>query len=762
MQFSTLFRSLISVATMLLLAACGGGGGGGGPTVSPPPAPPPPPPPPSNTAPSRVTVTKAIVPDSQPTTGGYRVGTLYADDPEGDTVTLAISGGADAGNFTISGADLLLDDGTLSAVNKDTYEVTIEATDPDGLSATFDLTILVHTSPPLTIGYYDTILATGRAEQATPINVIGETPVEITDLDAETFSGMDVLFFQHPTSAAPTGPFAGQANQDKIADFVNNGGVLIMHDRHVITMADFLPGDAGELTQDVGATRVEFELVEPLSFVAEGPGGTIDGNTLESPNSLSFGFADALSVPNGSIGYLSRNNADHWISYSYPVGFGHVVYSSIPLDFYLLSANPPQMRDIYAPNILAQARALREQGTDDDNDGLLDVEEAAFGTLTDNDDSDADTINDLYEVRNGLNPNDASDADADPDADGLTNLEEFGAGTLARDPDSDRDGINDGEEVNDLSTNPLLADTDGDGLDDGEEVGVYGTDPTLADTDTGGTDDGREVLVDGTDPLDPADDLASIDLPTTLNDVNGFIWDIQRDGNINNGTSDAYDGGMRLIIDGQQFGQFATGSLTINDRQVTIGNFGASGLNVRRSIYVPSDQAFVRYLDAFSNPTNADIAVQIQINTNLGSDGGTVIVSTTDGDATIEPTDTWVVTDDASDGAGDPSLAHVTAGAGGSIIPVIAAPLGSILYTYDITVPANSRAIIMHFDSQNANRAAAIASAGALAGLGAGTLDGMSADERADVINFNVPQPATTSRPAAKPMHPLCEADGGC
>ncbi len=84
-------------------------------------------------------------------------------------------------------------------------------------------------------------------------------------------------------------------------------------------------------------------------------------------------------------------------------------------------------------------------------------------------DSDSDGLPDDYELSNGLNPNDPSDASADLDRDGLTNLEEFQRGTDPRNPDTDGDGLKDGEEVL-RGTNPLLADTDGDGIPDGLEI----------------------------------------------------------------------------------------------------------------------------------------------------------------------------------------------------------------------------------------------------------------------------------------------------
>ncbi len=51
-------------------------------------------------------------------------------------------------------------------------------------------------------------------------------------------------------------------------------------------------------------------------------------------------------------------------------------------------------------------------------------------------DTDGDGMPDEYEKANGLNPNDAADADADTDGDGFTNLEEFLAKTDPSDPES--------------------------------------------------------------------------------------------------------------------------------------------------------------------------------------------------------------------------------------------------------------------------------------------------------------------------------------
>jgi hypothetical protein len=72
-------------------------------------------------------------------------------------------------------------------------------------------------------------------------------------------------------------------------------------------------------------------------------------------------------------------------------------------------------------------------------------------------DSDGDGMDDEFETRVGLNPNDANDATMDSDGDGVTNLEEYYVGT-----------------------NPARVDTDSDGIPDGYELS-YGLNPTIND-----------------------------------------------------------------------------------------------------------------------------------------------------------------------------------------------------------------------------------------------------------------------------------------
>ncbi len=100
---------------------------------------------------------------------------------------------------------------------------------------------------------------------------------------------------------------------------------------------------------------------------------------------------------------------------------------------------------------------------DDDNDGVLDVNDAFPFDPTESVDTDGDGI--------------GNNADLDDDGDGLTDVQEINLGTDPLLKDSDGDGIDDGVEdanqngvVDAGETNPTLADTDGDGVNDNDDA----------------------------------------------------------------------------------------------------------------------------------------------------------------------------------------------------------------------------------------------------------------------------------------------------
>ena len=163
---------------------------------------------------------------------------------------------------------------------------------------------------------------------------------------------------------------------------------------------------------------------------------------------------------------------------------------------------------------------LGVQGTQTWNDAdVLARQDAQFYRIYSRDvdqplDSDADGIDDVYELRRPhlLDPLDPADAAGDADADGLSNQQEYAYGTHPEVGDTDADGLGDREEIEDVGTHPLLPDTDFDGMPDGWEA-ANELDPLADDGNGDGDGDGlsnRGEFEHGCDPLDDDTDADGI------------------------------------------------------------------------------------------------------------------------------------------------------------------------------------------------------------------------------------------------------------
>ena len=179
---------------------------------------------------------------------------------------------------------------------------------------------------------------------------------------------------------------------------------------------------------------------------------------------------------------------------------------------------------------------------------------SVYGLIANQGDNDNDGIPNAWELINGLDPNDDTDAADDNESDGLTNLDEYNNGTDPNDPDSDDDGVSDGVEVA-QGMDPLSGDSDGDGLGDAGELSAnpFVTSPILADTDGDLVPDPLELMM-GTDPTDDGSFSTSV-LVSEFMASNGFTLD-DEDGDssdwieIVNATTAPVDlGGMHLTDD---------------------------------------------------------------------------------------------------------------------------------------------------------------------------------------------------------------------
>ena len=161
-----------------------------------------------------------------------------------------------------------------------------------------------------------------------------------------------------------------------------------------------------------------------------------------------------------------------------------------------------------------QSSSTYLNGTIDDiriyNRALSEVEIQRLYNQDGSYDFDEDGMPNIWELENGLNPNDPTDAERDDDNDNLTNIDEYQNLTDPQNSDTDGDSMPDGWEVQ-YGLNPSQSgaadDSDADGLNDLQEY-HHLTDPTNPDTDGDGISDGDEVDA-GTDPLAMSSSLTS-------------------------------------------------------------------------------------------------------------------------------------------------------------------------------------------------------------------------------------------------------------
>ncbi len=122
---------------------------------------------------------------------------------------------------------------------------------------------------------------------------------------------------------------------------------------------------------------------------------------------------------------------------------------------------------------------------DQDSDGLSAAEELFLNTDDTKIDSDGDTMDDKFEVDNGLDPTDPSDGNDDADGDGLSNAQEYSGGLNIYSSDSDSDSMPDLWELEN-GLDPLfddsMLDADGDGKSNLQEY-LEGTDPQVMENE---------------------------------------------------------------------------------------------------------------------------------------------------------------------------------------------------------------------------------------------------------------------------------------
>lgn len=210
------------------------------------------------------------------------------------------------------------------------------------------------TEAPGDVGYYDMSAGQGiMPQQSDPIANAGCSPVQIFDLSAAELASIDILVVQNPDNGGYGAEYLSQLATIETA--VNNGLILIIHDRYLTDAAGILPGGGGIAAVRDFLDDANVDIVDNTTPVTVG----LDDSSLDGGNSSSHGYVDATTLPAGALNILSRTITNESVLFSYPHGSGAVMYSSIPLDFYLDGDgnNPPRDNMItYAANVVSYGK----------------------------------------------------------------------------------------------------------------------------------------------------------------------------------------------------------------------------------------------------------------------------------------------------------------------------------------------------------------------------------------------------------------------
>lgn len=193
------------------------------------------------------------------------------------------------------------------------------------------------------------------------------------------------------------------------------------------------------------------------------------------------------------------------------------------------------------------------------------------------------------------------------------------------------------------------------------------------------------------------------------------------------------------------------------NRQVVLPVQVMGAISAQRKVFVPANDEFARWLNIFTNTSNAPVSFNMIVANNLGSDSNTQVVSSSSGDAAAAASDYWVTSFQGFSGttSSDPRLGHVFGGPGAPT------PMAGINFVngddnptwfYALTLAPGETKIIANFVTAQPSRADAAAKAAELMAFAGNQTACMTAGEMGQVVNF-------ASAVSVEPYVPVPAAD---
>lgn len=188
--------------------------------------------------------------------------------------------------------------------------------------------------------------------------------------------------------------------------------------------------------------------------------------------------------------------------------------------------------------------------------------------------------------------------------------------------------------------------------------------------------------------------------PWTARDSAGFNWDIYTNtGQINDGTNDAYDGGMQLQIAGNTFQANQQAIINAEGNEIEIGPWTVNNLRVYRRVYVDAKAGYCRWIDIFENTTSANQNVSVQHYSNMGNSNQMAFSSS--GKGQFGKGD-WGIVTAANDSDSRPAIVHILAAKNSKVFPEFRwNPNDDNTYAvYQLSVPAGKTVALCAFHAQ--------------------------------------------------------------
>jgi len=333
-----------------------------------------------NTAPTISTI--ANVSKSESLSVGSTIATASASDADGDALTYSLTVDQ-SGNLAINDNGVITLASSFTDVTEDTnYNVTVRAFDgTDDAKADFVLTVTadgsitihenildfedVHSGNDGTpiaykqnVGYYTMDLYQGdTTNQKRIIENTGHTATNLTDVRTADLQNIDIMYVHNGDNSRYLSEWltgVGMADSSSpssassdVWSWVNDGGILLIQDRHVTNANNMLLGESATITRSFGGydhgiggtnddTDFRTELNDTLLY--NGAAGTLTNNTLDGGGHTDHGHITNLGTGEVGIGHRGINDYPNGESYNnafaYKYGSGLVYYDTYPMDLW--------------------------------------------------------------------------------------------------------------------------------------------------------------------------------------------------------------------------------------------------------------------------------------------------------------------------------------------------------------------------------------------------------------------------------------------